>query len=294
MSNSDIDTQFDELALQQYIIEIGNRVRSLRAKRGMTRKSLSKHSDVSERYLAQLESGKANITLSVLWRVAEAFDIPFSEIIPDQCRDGINPLFASFVSSLTEEQQNSALQLLKRHFANSVTSGHGIALVGLRGAGKTTLGQLLAKEMNVRFIRLTALIEELANMSIAEILDLGGQKKFRRIETQALEYVLNLNQPVILETGGSLVSQTESFKLLIDNFFSVWIKASPEEHLSRVMDQGDTRTMAGLKEAIEDLKLILEERESGYKLADYTLDTTGRSEAESLIELKRVAGAFLQ
>ena len=294
MSNSEIDTQFDEIALQQYIEEIGNRVRSHRAKRGMTRKSLSKHSGVSERYLAQLESGKANITFSVLWRVAEAFDIPFSEIISDQCRDGINPLFASFVSSLSEEQQTSALQLLKRHFVNSISSGHGIALVGLRGAGKTTLGQLLAKEMNVRFIRLTALIEELANMSIGEILDLGGQKKFRRIEAQALEYVLNLNQPVILETGGSLVSQPESFKLLLDNFFSIWIKASPEVHLSRVMDQGDTRPMAGLKDAIEDLKLILEERESGYKLADYTLDTTGRSEAESLIELKRVAGAFLQ
>ena len=293
MTESELQTQFDEIALQKYIEEIGNRVRSLRAKRGMTRKSLSKHSDVSERYLAQLETGKANITLSVLWRVAEAFDIPFSEIIPDQCRDGINPLFASFVSSLTEEQQNSALQLLKRHFASSLASGHGVALVGLRGAGKTTLGQLLAKEMNVRFIRLTALIEELANMSIGEILDLGGQKTFRRIEAQALEYVLNLNEPVILETGGSLVSQTESFKLLLDNFFSVWIKASPEEHLSRVMDQGDTRPMAGLKEAIEDLKLILEERESGYKLSDYTLDTTGRTESECLAELKKTAGAFL-
>lgn len=293
MTESELQTQFDEIALQKYIEEIGNRVRSLRAKRGMTRKSLSKHSDVSERYLAQLETGKANITLSVLWRVAEAFDIPFSEIIPDQCRDGINPLFASFLSSLTEEQQNSALQLLKRHFASSVASGHGVALVGLRGAGKTTLGQLLANEMNVRFIRLTALIEELANMSIGEILDLGGQKTFRRIEAQALEYVLNLNEPVILETGGSLVSQTESFKLLLDNFFSVWIKASPEEHLSRVMDQGDTRPMAGLKEAIEDLKLILEERESGYKLSDYILDTTGRTEAECLAELKKTAGVLL-
>lgn len=293
MSSADLDTQFDEIALQQYIGEIGNRVRSLRAKRGMTRKSLSKHSEVSERYLAQLETGKANITLSILWRVAEAFDIPFSEIIPDQCRDGINPLFASFVSSLTEEQQNSALQLLKKHFANSLSSGQGVALVGLRGAGKTTLGQLLAKEMNVRFIRLTGLIEELANMSIGEILDLGGQKKFRRIEAQALEYVLSLDQPVILETGGSLVSQTESFKLLLDNFFSIWIKASPEEHLSRVMDQGDTRPMAGLKEAIEDLKLILEERESGYRLTDYTIDTTGRTEAECLTELKKTAEAFL-
>lgn len=294
MSNSDLQFQLDEQSLQSYIEEIGNRVRSLRAKRGMTRKSLSKHSDVSERYLAQLETGKANITLSVLWRVAEAFDIPFSEIIPDQCRDVINPLLASFVSSLSTEQQTSALQLLKRHFSNSLNFGHGIALVGLRGAGKTTLGQMLAKEMNIRFVRLTAMMEELANMSIGEILDLGGQKKFRRIEAQALDYVLNLNEPVILETGGSLVSQTESFKLLLDNFFSVWVKASPEEHLARVMDQGDTRPMAGLKEAIEDLKLILEERESSYKLADYTLETTRRSEEECLSELKKTVGPFLQ
>jgi XRE family aerobic/anaerobic benzoate catabolism transcriptional regulator len=279
--------------LDLYIELIGNRVRALRAKRGMTRKDLSKHSEVSERYLAQLETGKANITLAVLWRIAEAFDIPFSELIPDKNRDGISPLLANFLVRLDADKQLTALQLLKRRFNEQIHSGHGIALVGLRGAGKTTLGQQLADQAGVRFIRLTSLMEELANMSVAEMLDLGGQKKFRRVEAQALEHVLELNEPVVLETGGSLVSQTETFNALLENFFSVWVKASPEEHLRRVMDQGDTRPMDGFKEAIEDLKLILEEREPEYRQADYVLNTSERSEIDCLSELRKVAGAFL-
>lgn len=279
--------------LDTYIELIGNRVRALRAKRGMTRKDLSKHSEVSERYLAQLETGKANITLAVLWRIAEAFDIPFSELIPDKNRDGISPLLANFLVRLDADKQLTALQLLKRRFSEQIHSGHGIALVGLRGAGKTTLGQQLADQVGVRFIRLTSLMEELANMSVAEMLDLGGQKKFRRVEAQALEHVLELNEPVVLETGGSLVSQTETFNALLENFFSVWVKASPEEHLRRVMDQGDTRPMDGFKEAIEDLKLILEEREPEYRQADYVLNTSERTEIDCLSELRKVAGAFL-
>jgi len=279
--------------LDLYIELIGNRVRALRAKRGMTRKDLSKHSEVSERYLAQLETGKANITLAVLWRIAEAFDIPFSELIPDKNRDGISPLLANFLVRLDADKQLTALQLLKRRFNEQIHSGHGIALVGLRGAGKTTLGQQLADQAGVRFIRLTSLMEELANMSVAEMLDLGGQKKFRRVEAQALEHVLELNEPVVLETGGSLVSQTETFNALLENFFSVWVKASPEEHLRRVMDQGDTRPMDGFKEAIEDLKLILEEREPEYRQADYVLNTSERTEIDCLSELRKVAGAFL-
>lgn len=130
-------------------------------------------------------------------------------------------------------------------------------------------------------------------MSVAEILDLGGQKKFRRVEAQALQHVLELNEPVVLETGGSLVSQTETFNALLENFFSVWVKASPEEHLRRVMAQGDTRPMDGFKEAIEDLKLILDERDADYRQADYVLDTTERSEVDCLSELRKTAGAFL-
>ena len=292
---SELRTQLPqgEADLDTYIELIGNRVRALRAKRGMTRKDLSKHSEVSERYLAQLETGKANITLAVLWRIAEAFDIPFSELIPDKNRDGISPLLANFLVHLDADKQLTALQLLKRRFNEQIHSGHGIALVGLRGAGKTTLGQQLAAQAGVRFIRLTSLMEELANMSVAEMLDLGGQKKFRRVEAQALEHVLELNEPVVLETGGSLVSQTETFNALLENFFSVWVKASPEEHLRRVMDQGDTRPMDGFKEAIEDLKLILEEREPEYRQADYVLNTSERTEIDCLSELRKVAGAFL-
>lgn len=282
-----------EADLDTYVELIGNRVRALRAKRGMTRKDLSKHSEVSERYLAQLETGKANITLAVLWRIAEAFDIAFSELIPDKSRDGISPLLSNFLIRLDSDKQLTALQLLKRRFSEQIHSGHGIALVGLRGAGKTTLGQQLAAQAGVRFIRLTSLMEELASMSVAEMLDLGGQKKFRRVEAQALEYVLELNEPVVLETGGSLVSQTDTFNALLENFFSVWIKASPEEHLRRVLDQGDTRPMDGLKEAIDDLKLILDEREPEYRQADYVLDTSQRTEIECLSELRKVAGAFL-
>jgi XRE family aerobic/anaerobic benzoate catabolism transcriptional regulator len=292
---SELRTQLPqgEADLDTYIELIGNRVRALRAKRGMTRKGLSKDSDVSERYLAQLETGKANITLAVLWRIAEAFDIPFSELIPDKNRDGISPLLSNFLIRLDADKQMTALQLLKRRFSEQINAGHGIALVGLRGAGKTTLGQQLADQAGVRFIRLTSLMEELANMSVAEMLDLGGQKKFRRVEAQALEHVLELNEPVVLETGGSLVSQTETFNALLENFFSVWVKASPEEHLRRVMDQGDTRPMDGFKEAIEDLKLILEEREPEYRQADYVLDTSERTEVDCLSELRKVAGAFL-
>lgn len=292
---TDLQTQLPhgEAGLDLYNQLIGNRVRALRAKRGMTRKDLSKHSDVSERYLAQLETGKANITLAILWRVAEAFDIPFSELIPDKNRDSISPLLSNFLVSLNAEKQLTALHILKRRFSEQIESGHGIALIGLRGAGKTTLGQELARQFDCRFIRLTSLIEEIANMTIGEILDLGGQKKFRRVEAQALAQVLELNEPVVVETGGSLVSQTETFNALLENFFSIWVKASPEEHLRRVMAQGDTRPMDGFNEAIEDLKLILDEREPEYRQADYVLDTTERSEADCIAELRRVAGAFL-
>ncbi|NVK01533.1 MAG: shikimate kinase, partial [Oceanospirillaceae bacterium] len=128
---------------------------------------------------------------------------------------------------------------------------------------------------------------------VAEILDLGGQKKFRRVEAQALQHVLDMNEPVVLETGGSLVSQTETFNSRLENFFSVWVKASPEEHLRRVMAQGDMRPMDGFKEAIDDLKLILEERDAEYRQADYVLDTSERTEIDCLSELRKVAGAFL-
>ncbi|MCP4790860.1 MAG: helix-turn-helix transcriptional regulator [Gammaproteobacteria bacterium] len=293
MIESHTTVMANEANLETYIELIGSRVRALRAKRGMTRKDLSKHSEVSERYLAQLEAGKANITLAVLWRVAEAFDIPFAEMIPGIERDKVSPLLINLLANLNEEKQQAALHILKSRFNEQPVSSSGIALIGLRGAGKSTLGKELAAQYGRPFIRLTSLIEEIANMNVGEILDMLGQKKFRRIELQAVQQVLAMGEPVVLETGGSLVSQTDTFNLLLENFFSIWVKASPQEHLQRVISQGDMRPMNGFEAATEDLKLILEEREPEYRQADYVLDTEKRSEADCLAELSKVAGGFL-
>jgi XRE family aerobic/anaerobic benzoate catabolism transcriptional regulator len=260
----------------QLIDEMGLRVRGLRARRGMTRKSLSAHSGVSERYLANLESGSANVTLSVLAKIADAFDIELQQLISDSTNDYIHPDLCNLICGLSAHDQARALDILSIAFAKTVEHKVGVALLGLRGAGKTTLGALLADRLGLQFVRLTQLIETLAEMSVGEIFDLGGQKQFRRVEQQALQQVISRNEPVILEVGGSLVSQTETYNLLLDRFHTVWIQASPEEHLARVLSQGDTRPVAGARQALDDLQLILDERQRDYGRAEFQLNTSGR------------------
>jgi XRE family aerobic/anaerobic benzoate catabolism transcriptional regulator len=260
----------------QLIDEMGLRVRGLRARRGMTRKSLSAHSGVSERYLANLESGSANVTLSVLAKIADAFDIELQQLISDSTNDYIHPDLCNLICGLSAHDQARALDILSIAFAKTVEHKVGVALLGLRGAGKTTLGALLADRLGLQFVRLTQLIETLAEMSVGEIFDLGGQKQFRRVEQQALQQVISRNEPVILEVGGSLVSQTETYNLLLDRFHTVWIQASPEEHLARVLSQGDTRPVAGARQALDDLQLILDERQRDYGRAEFQMNTSGR------------------
>lgn len=260
----------------QLIDEMGLRVRGLRARRGMTRKSLSAHSGVSERYLANLESGSANVTLSVLAKIADAFDIELQQLISDSTNEYIHPDLCNLICGLSAHDQARALDILSIAFAKTVEHKVGVALLGLRGAGKTTLGALLADRLGLQFVRLTQLIETLAEMSVGEIFDLGGQKQFRRVEQQALQQVISRNEPVILEVGGSLVSQTETYNLLLDRFHTVWIQASPEEHLARVLSQGDTRPVAGARQALDDLQLILDERQRDYGRAEFQLNTSGR------------------
>lgn len=264
---------------------MGVRVRGLRARRGMTRKSLSAHSGVSERYLANLESGSANVTLSVLAKIADAFDISLVQLISDHNYDYLHPELCRFVSDLSLQDQEYALDILTSAFARQSVKKSGIALLGLRGAGKTTIGSLVAQQLGLKFVRLTERIESIAEMSVGEIFDLGGQKQFRRVEQQALQQVIDLDEPVVLEVGGSLVSQIDTYNLLLDRFYSVWLQASPEEHLSRVLSQGDTRPMAGARQALEDLRLILDERAKDYGRAGYQLNTSGRSETECVDEL---------
>jgi len=269
-----------------YITGIGERTRGLRAERGMSRKDLSKHSGISERYLAQLEGGQANISVTLLWQIAEALGVDFQELLPsgDLPKIRLKPL-VSFLERLSEDQQKAAYSLLRKTFTESPGQTKGIALLGLRGGGKTTLGKGLAAELGVPFIHLGDLIEELGGMKTAELFSLGGQKAYRRLEHQALREVIERRGPVVLETGGSLVSEQATYNDVLSTFYTIWIKASPEEHMNRVIAQGDLRPMKDSTEAMSDLRRILAERESNYSAANYVLDTSGRSVEECLSEL---------
>lgn len=285
--SSDLDHEMQAMdSGVAYILRIGERVRGLKAQRGMTRKNLAKHSGISERYLAQVEAGKANISISLLLRIAEAMNVGVSELLPGDTTSGIQlePL-QKFLEQLSLSQEKIAYELLIKHFSDSGKSLGGVALIGLRGAGKTTVGDLLANELKIPFVKLRDVIEKLGGLEVSELFSLGGQKAYRRLEYQAVDHVLENYDNVILEAGGSLVSQKETYNHLLASFYTVWVRATPEEHMSRVVEQGDLRPMKGNKQAMEDLKRILEEREPYYKTANYVLDTSGRSVEECVQEL---------
>lgn len=283
----------DDANLEQYISGIGDRIRAMRTSRGMIRKDLSRQSGVSERYIAQVETGKANISIAMLWKIAHSMGVRIPELFPDcDLRSGNAPLL-TFLSRLDQDQQETALELLKRRFSKSNQQIRGVALIGLRGAGKSSLGRMLADEFGVRFVQVSELIEKYAQMSTGELIALGGQKAYRRMEKQALEEALEIDSNIVLETGGSLVTQSDTFKLLLDSYYTVWVKALPEEHMNRVLAQGDLRPMADNDEAMEDLKLILKEREAGYSQADYILDTSQRSLLECARELANQCRHYL-
>lgn len=281
---------FDEL-----VRALGDRVKRLRARRGMSRKVLSEHSGVSERYLAQLESGKANVSFQVLLAIAGSMNIGLTDLLADGGDDSPDLVLAKrFLDGLAPDQHGQALRLLRDHFAPA-HAGHtgAVALIGLRGAGKSTLGQLLATHYRVPFIRLGALVEKTAGIDMAEIFLTMGQKGYRRLEYGALQQAIARHPRVVIETGGSIVSEARTFDLLINSCFTVWLRATPEEHMRRVMQQGDLRPMEGSRRAMEDLQAILTARSPFYGRADAQLVTVGRSERDCLAELIGLTEPYL-
>lgn len=251
----------------------------------MTRKSLSRDSGVSERYLAQLEGGQGNISILLLRQIAQAMNMPVTDLV----REGAEPpvevdILTGLMQRLTPAERAQAQSLLLEHFANRKERRR-LALIGLRGAGKSTLGRALAERLDVPFVQLNKVIEQEAGMRIPEIFDLLGQSAFRRLERQALDRVIEENAVAVIETGGGLVSETETFERLLSTCHTIWLQANPAEHMQRVMDQGDYRPMAGNRAAMADLERILTERRVLYSQADNTVDTSGRSEAECVEEL---------
>jgi XRE family aerobic/anaerobic benzoate catabolism transcriptional regulator len=271
---------------QEYTQHIADRVRGMRAQRGASRRLLARHARISERYLAQVEQGQANISIALLWQIAQALGTdPVTLLSKQRENDSTATLLAEFVETLSETQRRAALRLLRERFAAAPDSRHGVALVGLRGAGKSTLGGLLAQRTALPFVQLTDIIERIGNMAVDEIFSLGGQQTYRRLEKQAVEHVRDNYAGVILETGGSLVSAGDSYSTLRRHFFTVWVKAQPEEHMQRVVAQGDLRPIDGNDAAMDDLRRILQEREASYRAADYVLNTSERRPEDCIEEL---------
>ncbi len=278
---------------EAYLRQIGERVRKARARRGMTRKILARDSGVSERYLAQLESGQGNVSILLLRQIARAMGLPLADLTregPDRAVEFT--LVRQLLERLSPEELAQAHGLLRTHFGQALGGERGsrLALIGLRGAGKTTLGRRLAERLGAPFLDLGAEIERDSGMSLSEIFSLSGQAAYRRLERRALERVLQSHERAVIEAGGSIVSEPGTYELLLRACYTVWIKAAAGEHMSRVIAQGDYRPMAGNAEAMADLRSILAERDPLYAKADAVVDTTGQSEEESLNELLRAAG----
>lgn len=269
-----------------YLKRVGERVRLGRARRGMSRKVLSQASGVSERYLAELERGAGNASLLVLRQVADALGVEVAQLVGDAPERPIDLTLALHqLERLSPADLAEARRLLAGRFGSAKASRGRIALVGLRGAGKTTLGQRAAEALGVPFVELDGEVERASGMELSEIFASHGQAMFRRLERQCLEAVIQRFDRVVIATGGSLVTEPGTYDLLLSSCFVVWLSARPDEHMSRVLAQGDLRPMAEGPQAMDDLKAILESRTALYAKADAKVATSDRSEAEVLEQL---------
>jgi XRE family transcriptional regulator, aerobic/anaerobic benzoate catabolism transcriptional regulator len=274
------------------LANIGKRVREARERRGMARKNLSQHSSVSERYLAHLEAGEANVSVLLLRNVARALGMPLTELVDAQESSVEQRLIRRFLDNLPERQLEDVVFRLMRDFGpEAAARKRRLALVGLRGGGKTTLGSALADELRLPFVELDREIERDAGISLSEVFSLYGQTGYRRIERRCLERIIQSGKQIVMAVGGGIVSEPETYNLLLSNCFTVWIKASPAEHMARVVAQGDFRPMQGNAEAMEDLNRILNAREPLYRKADFTLDTVGERSEQSLAKLRQALSA---
>jgi XRE family transcriptional regulator, aerobic/anaerobic benzoate catabolism transcriptional regulator len=275
-----------------FLTMLGERVREARTRRGMTRKDLARDSGVSERYLAQLESGEGNASVLVLRQIAAALGVPLAELLREDAEPAEMALIRQFLARLPRQRLARARAFLLREFGGQdAARRQQIALIGLRGAGKSTLGEALAAELKVPFIELDREIEREAGTGLSEIFLLYGQQGYRRYERRCLEKTLENHKRCVIATGGSIVSEPATYDLLLSTFFTVWLKARPEEHMARVVAQGDTRPMAGNQQAMGDLCRILDSRSMLYAQANATVDTSGRSMRQSLKDLKRTIQA---
>ena len=272
------------------LMALGERVRNLRARRGLTRKAVALTAGVSERHLANLEYGIGNASILVLQQVANALQCSLAELVGDVTTSSPEWLLIREMLERRGEADLRRVRVALGELLDSASSDPArqrrIALIGLRGAGKSTLGQMLADDLEVPFVELSREIEKFAGCSVREIHDLYGTNAYRRYERRALEEAVQIYGEVVIATPGGIVSDPATFNQLLTHCTTVWLQAAPEEHMGRVAAQGDTRPMAASKEAMDDLRRILTGRAAFYSKADITIDTSGHGLAESFQTLR--------
>ena len=274
---------------------LGERVRTLRGHRGMTRKTLAQDSHVSERYLAQLEQGRGNISVVLLARVAAALRTDLSDLLRMREQHSAEEILISdLLRDLSPDRHKAFLQMLSENFSVPVESRRRVALVGLRGAGKSSQGKLLAEHLSVPFVQLGSEIELLAGMSTSEIFSLSGQTGYKRLEEKALMQTLREHDRCVLETGGSIVTDPKLLNTLLSTCFVVWLHARPEEYMRRLIEQGDVRPMENQDDARPDLRRILADRDALYTRAHASIDTNEKSIEECVAELISLTPKGLQ
>jgi XRE family aerobic/anaerobic benzoate catabolism transcriptional regulator len=276
-----------------FLAAIGGEVRRHRAKRGMTRRQLAQASKTSERYLAQIESGAGNPSASIIRAIAQALDLPTNGLLPEA---GARGAVLDLVAQVPDGELPELAKLIEARvtLAGNADRARRIALVGLRGAGKSTLGRMLAEHLGWPFIELDRVVEEEYGASIPDLIEMAGTATFRRHERSALDRVIAAHEAAVITTAGGIVADPETYALLLRRSHTVWIKARPEDHMSRVMAQGDFRPMAQNREAnskgaMADLVAILEARRADYARAEAEIDTAGAGADQSFAELLRIA-----
>jgi XRE family aerobic/anaerobic benzoate catabolism transcriptional regulator len=280
----------DPGADHDFLATLGQRVREIRDRRGMARKLVARDAGVSERHLAHLEAGEGNVSIVLLRNIAHALDTSLIELFAPEREDTVEKrLIRRFLERLPQHRLEEVVFRLMRDYGHDeAVRRKRIALVGLRGAGKSTLGARLARDEGVPFIELDREIARDTGMPSSEIFSLYGQTGYRRIEKSTLDRVIREHGRAVLSIGGGVVSEPDTYDALLSNCYTVWVKAQPEEHMARVIAQGDLRPMAGNDEAMENLKRILEAREALYGKADATIDTTNETVEQSYARLRQL------
>ncbi|MFM1992140.1 MAG: hypothetical protein RJA99_5097 [Pseudomonadota bacterium] len=288
----------DADAKNPFLVALGERVRALRARRGMTRKAVAQAAEVSERHLANLEYGVGNASILVLLQVAQALQCPLAELLGDVTTSSPEWLM---IREMLEQRDEATLRRVRAAIGELLGTGgqnearsQRIALIGLRGAGKSTLGQRLADDLGYPFVELSREIEKFAGCSASEIQALYGQNAYRRYERRALEESIQIYPEAVIATPGGLVADPATFNQLLAHCTTIWLQADPEDHMRRVIDQGDMRPMAASREAMDDLKTILANRAPFYSKAEFRLDTSAQPLEQTFAALRAMVRSALQ